>query len=284
MATSGSTDFTLTRDDIIKESLEIIDSLATGASVPSADTTSVSRTFNMFIKALQTDGAELWTRSVIQQTLSASSVVSQSGSNYTSVLSHTSAADNQPGIGANWTTYWEITTDTAGGAWALSTAYNFIGDFTLDGQYIGVDQVFIREETNGKTYDYPAKIEPFGAYLDLVDKISTSGGVPTSVFLDEGLSAISGYMYPIPTTSMVLHLMAIRTIEDLDSATDNPDFPVRWFETLSLGLAVRLAPKYGVWGDKLAQLSSMYENALSKAKKDGKESLALFMAPTYVTQ
>jgi len=281
MATSGSTDFTLTRDDIIKDALETIDALSTGATVPSADTTTANRTFNMFIKALQTDGTDLWTRSWIQKALTATSVVSNGGSNYKAVITHTSASATEPGVGANWTSSWEITTDTAGGAWATSTAYNFIGDFTLDGTYIRVDQVFIRDEVNGKTYDYPATLEPLGNYLDLVDKVSSSGGVPTSVFLDEQLSAITGYMYPVPTSNMVLHLLAIRTIEDFDSSTDNPDFPVRWFETLSLGLATRLAPKYGIWGDKLAQLSSMYENALSKAKKDGKESVTLFMEPTY---
>jgi len=284
MATSGSTDFTLTRDDIIKEALELLDSLATGATVPSADTTSADRTFNMYIKALQLEGVQLWTRTWTQKALTASSVVSNSGTNYKCLRSHTSAAADEPGTGANWTSYWEQTTDTAGGAWATSTAYNFRGDFDLDATYISVDQVFVREEVNGKIYDYPVRIEPLGNYLDLTNKITTNRGVPRAVYFDEQLSAITGYLYPVPEASMVVHLLATRTIEDFDNGTDNPDFPVRWFEALSLGLATRLAPKFGVWGTQLSQLSSMYEKALSKAQADSKEHTPLFAQGTYTAE
>jgi len=283
MATSGSTDFTLTRDDIIKESLELIDSLATGSTVPTAETTSVNRTFNMFIKALQLEGVLLWTRVWDQATLTASSVVSNSGTNYKCLQSHTSSAADEPGVGANWTTYWEITTETAGGAWVTSTSYNFIADFTLDATYISVNQAFIRDEVNGKVYDYPMVIEPLGQYLDLTDKVSTTSGVPRHLYFDEGLSQMTGYLFPVPEDSMVVHFLGTRTIEDFDSSTDNPDFPVRSFEMLSLGLAVRIAPKYGVWGEKLSQLNSMYEKALKKFKDDNKENLALFIEPTYPT-
>ena len=283
MATSGSTDFTLTRDDIITEAMETIDSVSTGATIPTADITSIARTFNIFVKALQLEGANLWTRTWTQKALSTSSVVSSGGSNYKCGKAHTSGATDEPGVGANWTTYWEITTDTAAGAWATSTSYTFIGEFTLDATYISVDQTFIREEINGTTYDYKVRTEPFGNYLDLTDKISTSSGIPTSVYYDEQLSAITGYLYPPPESSMVVHVLATRTIEDFDASTDNPDYPVRWFETLALGLAVRIAPKYGIWGEKLGQLTAIYEKALSKAKADDKEHVSLFVSPTYPT-
>jgi len=283
MATSGSTNFTLTRDDIITEALEIVDSLSTGETVPTADTTSVARTFNIFIKAIQLEGASLFTRTWTQKAVTASYVASNGGSNYKCSKSHTSGATDEPGVGANWTTYWQITLDTATGAWATSTAYNFIGDFTLDATYISIDQTFIRESINGKSYDYKVRNEPFGNYLDISDKASTSSGVPTVVYYDEGLSAITGYLYPPPETSMVIHVLATRTIEDFDVGGDAPDFPVRWFETLALGLAVRIAPKYGIWGEKLGQLSAMYEKSLKKAKADDKEHVSLFISPTYAS-
>lgn len=55
MATSGSTDFTLTRDEIITEALENIGVLASGESLESADITSAARTFNIVLKSLQAD-------------------------------------------------------------------------------------------------------------------------------------------------------------------------------------------------------------------------------------
>lgn len=281
MATSGSTDFTLTRDDIITEALEILDSVATSASVPSDDTTSANRTFNIFVKALQTDGVLLWKREWTQVQLTASTIVSNSGTNYVCRKSHTSSAADEPGTGANWTTYWETTTDTAGGAWALSTSYNFIADFTMDSKYISVDQVFLREEINGKTYDYNVDVRPFGDYLTITDKNTTSGSISHSVFFEESLSQLTGYLYPKPETNMVVHALAQSTIEDFDAGTDNPDFPVRWFEALVYGLVVRLAPKYGVIGDRLAQFSIIYEQALKKAQEDNKEHTPLHIRPTY---
>jgi hypothetical protein len=287
MATSGSTDFTLTRDDIITEALEYLDALSTGASVPTADTTSANRTFNMFVKALQLEGVNLWTRTWTQKDLGSPSVVTNGGTDYYCVRSHTSSASTEPGVGSNWTTYWETTNETSGGAWVTATAYNFIGDFTLDATYINVDQAVIREPVNGKNYDYPMTISPFGGYLDVANKVSTTRGVPRKMFLDRQLAAITGYLYPVPEEGMVVHMLAVRTIEDFEDGdpgmNDNPDFPVRWFEALSLGLAAKLAPKYGIWGEKLGQLTVLYEKALSKAKADDKEHVSLFVQPTYTT-
>ncbi len=53
------------------------------------------------------------------------SVVKHNGTKYTSILSHNSAALNEPGIGAEWSTYWSDD-GAAGGSeadWALSSVY-----------------------------------------------------------------------------------------------------------------------------------------------------------------
>ena len=283
MATSGSTDFTVTRDEIIIEALELVDALATGQTVPTTDTTSASRSFNMYIKALQLEGTNLWTRTRIEEVLTASTVVTGSDTNaYVCTRSHTSSTTTEPITGTNWSSYWEKTSATSGGAWADVTAYNYVGDFTLSSAYINIDSIFIREVSNGEHSDYDIDIKPLGDYFSLSDKYSNGRGVPLNLYVDEQLSGITGYLYPTPEAGMIAHMLVNRVIEDFDAGTDNPDFPVRWFEALSYGLAVRLAPKYGIWGDKLAQLSGMYEGKLTKARKDDKETTTLFMAPTYI--
>lgn len=68
MTTSGSTDFTLTRDQIISEALEQLGAIGIGETPSAADVTSCSRSLNMMIKAWETQGVHLWTNA--EQTVS----------------------------------------------------------------------------------------------------------------------------------------------------------------------------------------------------------------------
>lgn len=62
MATSSSTNFSVTRDDIIKGALRLCGALAVGET-PSADqVTEASEALNMLVKAWQADGMALWAR------------------------------------------------------------------------------------------------------------------------------------------------------------------------------------------------------------------------------
>lgn len=60
MATSGSIDFELTRDDLITEALELLGVLPEGASPTAAQLTSCARTLNAMLKAWQTRGTHLF--------------------------------------------------------------------------------------------------------------------------------------------------------------------------------------------------------------------------------
>ena len=60
MATSGSIDFSLTRDDIITEALEQLGVLGSGETANTDDVVSASRTLNMMTKAWQADGLTLF--------------------------------------------------------------------------------------------------------------------------------------------------------------------------------------------------------------------------------
>jgi hypothetical protein len=62
MATSSSTNFAVTRDDIIKGALRLCGALGLGET-PSADqVTEASESLNMLVKAWQADGMALWAR------------------------------------------------------------------------------------------------------------------------------------------------------------------------------------------------------------------------------
>ena len=60
------------------------------------------------------------------------SVVQNAGGLYSCRVGHTSVADNEPGVGANWHDYWDLLADTptSQDSWALSTDYT-TGDATF---------------------------------------------------------------------------------------------------------------------------------------------------------
>jgi hypothetical protein len=60
VATSGSTNFSLTRNDIITEALELIGVLAGGETASAADVVTADRSLNMMVKSWQAKGINLW--------------------------------------------------------------------------------------------------------------------------------------------------------------------------------------------------------------------------------
>lgn len=69
MATNTANDFTVNRDDIITESLQLCGVLADGESPTSAQLTSCSRTLNMLISAWQADGMQMYRKTTYSITL-----------------------------------------------------------------------------------------------------------------------------------------------------------------------------------------------------------------------
>jgi hypothetical protein len=64
MATSGSTNFALTRDDIITVALRRINELGTGETPSATRVTECAMALNMIMKEWQADGMQLWQREV----------------------------------------------------------------------------------------------------------------------------------------------------------------------------------------------------------------------------
>ena len=69
MATSGSTDFTLNRDEIISGALRVLGVLSTGETASPNEITDGSEALNLIIKELQADGIGLWLNLEVTVTL-----------------------------------------------------------------------------------------------------------------------------------------------------------------------------------------------------------------------
>lgn len=85
---------------------------------------------------------------------------------------------------------------------------------------------------------------------DLIPTKTTSTGPCTAFYYTPQLSTGVMYVWPVPTSTEVtnsdsLIITYMQSIEDMDSASDDFDFPVEWLEALTYNLAVRIAPAYG---------------------------------------
>lgn len=69
MTTSSSIDFSLTRDEIISDALELIGAIGIGETPTAADLTTCSRSLNMMVKAWEAQGIHLWTKTTLQVSL-----------------------------------------------------------------------------------------------------------------------------------------------------------------------------------------------------------------------
>lgn len=277
MATSGSTDWQLTRDEIISAALQKLGVIQAGDTPTAAQVTAASTALNLMVKSWQNKEVFLWTVEWVTKTLSASNqVTGTDGSVYTCIRSHTSAASNKPVTGANWSTVWRKTGST-GGVWTTGTSYASVGDFAVEGDTIGIEQAFLRSNNYS---DIPLEIINRPLFQKITDKSAT--GQPSYLFFDNRL-APQIFLWPIPNQMTdVLHVQRVRMLEDFDAAANTADFPVRWLRALIYGLAADLSDDYKRPIDEHDRLFAKAEALFEEAKGNDKmTSDSDFISPSF---
>ena len=274
MTTSGSYDYNITGQNIILETLELIGVAGTGFTVSSEDQKTVLRTFNLFVKWLQSKGVGLW------KNVEISLFPSYEGYSY----------DIGPTGDHCSTNAYKTEIATAASSGASSIVVDSDDNMT-DGDYIGIelDDGTLQWTTingspssntvtltaaltddvavNNHVYNYTSKtqrpteivevrrvnadgtenpIEIYSRqeYMSLSQK--TSKGAPISIYYDPLLT--NGKMWVWNACGDVQQYIKFTgriMIEDFDSATDDPDFPQEWTLALCYTLARLVAPKFG---------------------------------------
>jgi hypothetical protein len=271
MATSGSTDWQMTRNEIIDAALRRCGVLAQGENATASQLTEGIETLNRMVKSWQTFNIFLWTIEWKQKTFSApDEVTGTDGSVYTCILGHTSASATKPITGANWSSFWVKRGDT-GGVWTTATAYATPADFDTDSDIIDIQKAFIRDGEK----DYPVELVSKPKFMELSDKNDESR--PLVLFFDKQLTSHI-YLYPHPDdTTDVLHYQAVRRLEDFDNADDNADFPVQWIEALVSGLAYKLSLEYpSVTSQKRKDLYSDSKVEFNRAGHGNRETMSSY--------
>lgn len=276
MATSGSSDFNMTRNQIIIDALEHIGGISEGETPTAEANTSAARSLNLMMKAWQAEGVNLWTLDWVTQTISASSVVLGSdGVDYECVRNHTSSTDDKPITGADYSTFWYQLATVAGGAWVTATAYASLANFDLASTTLEIEEMFVRDSQA----DYTMRKFSRSEYFALVKKNPDEKGRPTAFYFD--LQEIpTVYLYPYPDLSTyVFHFAKVRKLQDFDSALNDADASAKFLEAIVYGLAARLATKYGRPESFIGTMTALAETSKARALLDDNERGDMQIAP-----
>lgn len=305
MATSGSQNFSQNRDAIINDAYQILGIYGIGRTISAEDTTVASNALNRMIKSWATKGLHLWakeegvlfiTPNEAEYTLGNAAgdahatkvsdlVLTQlNGAHAASATSITvddttgmAGSDNIGIVTTDKTIHW-TTISSVDSSTTLTIASGLDSAASDDGLvYTYTNKIYkplrildARRRTgidSGATsteFDLPLTEVSYQDYFELPQK--TINSIPNQFHYNPKLTSGKLYLFPRPSDGAErIHISYERVIEDMDSASDDFDFPSEWLEPLTWQLAVRLGPMFGRT-QKMEQIlpiaSAMLDNLL----------------------
>lgn len=137
--------------------------------------------------------------------------------------------------------------------------------------------------TTDSNVDIPMRLITKQEYAILGNK--TSLGTPSQVYYEPLRDTGVIRVFPTPdsttATSKTLYITYQKPYDDFTSGTDNPDFPQEWYDAIVYGLALRLAPEYGIPGESRVLLGKEAEAAKQLAMSFGTEEGSLYFQRDY---
>lgn len=228
MATSGTYNFLMSRDDIIKAALRLTTAYGAGDSIPDEDITDCAQAFNIMLKELPIDVTPLW----CVQEYTVPMVIGQS-------------------------------------SYDLSA-------LTGMRRPLKVLNVFLRSSTNN---DVTLELVSRYDYNKLGQKFTP--GRPNQCYYDPQLESASLVLYNVPQSNdITIHVTLQRQIQDVNLATDNPDFPQEAYNMLKWNLADNIALDYAAPRDVRAEIALKAERYKQNFFASDREQASVFFSPT----
>lgn len=313
MASSGSTDFTLNRDQIIRLAALDVRAISAGSTMSGAKAQDFNDVLNALVKHWQASGIHVWklaeatlfpqagqakygmgsgatdhvTKNYVETATSAAAV---SGATSISVESTAgiSDADNiavQLDSGAlQWTTVSGTPTATT---IALAAA---LTDNAAEGSIVyAYTTKIVRplKVAEARRYDpvgnrtTPIVVMARKDYYELPNRQDTGGEI-TQVFYDPGRDIGNLYLWKAPgAVGNLVQFTWWEPIEDFDNASDTPDFPQEWIRALRFNLALDMAGQYPVTPQRLAYLEKMAVQSLDEVSGFDREAESVFFQPNF---
>jgi hypothetical protein len=289
MSTSGSYNFSMNRDTIIKRAMHMANIVNLNQAARGDDQAFAVDIFQSMIKLWQAEGIQIWNRRQAtlfpayqdeQYTISntgdhcansyISSTISSDEASGQTVLSITSttgmtAADN---IGIEldsgtrqWTTIVSVDSSTQVTVTAALTGSAASGNTVItytnkiNDKPLRILDMRTVDLSNNRSTVSMEQVD-YAEYFNI--PIKSTDGRPINFYYDKLLDSGILYIFPRPDdVNVLLNFTYHESIEDVDSSTDSMDFPVEWTLPLIYGLAAELMVAYG----KFEQLPAIAERA-----------------------
>ena len=320
MATSGSSNFNLTRNQIVQEAFALIGEYGLGRTISAEDEARALNALNMMVKAWSAKGTYIWSTeegvllfadNVGQYTLSNDSTSARACLKSDFVISELTSAhsasdttievDSTTGMTAadivgvvldsdviHWTTIVSVDSSTqitltsglATVAANNNNVYTFTSRITKPLKITSARLISGIDSTTSTT-----KTERILAPLTRQEYYelanSTSNGTPTSYYYSPDLTTGQLNLWPRPDDpETYLEFTYMRHLEDFDSAADNADFPVEWLETITYQLALRLAVIFGK-ETKVTLLSTVANTMFEEMKEISNQGMKTLRLTPY---
>lgn len=318
MSTSGSYDFSTNRDQLLKDVLIDLGVVGQEDTPSAAINEHAARQLQMMLKAWQAKGLRLWknkqatlllqqgTRtynlgptgdhffldSELIETEVKVAITGAGGSNVAIDIDSSTGmvAGDYIGIelddgSMHFTTIQSVTDSdtirlTAGVPTGDTAAVdNNIYTYTTKAQRpLQIMDVRIRDDDN---FDRPVRIVSRQEYLQFSDKFTSSD--ITGVYYDPQLTnGVLSVYCPQQETVNTLKMVVQYPFEDMDSATNDFDFPVEWLMAIKYNLELALAPAYGVIGTPLKTIAALAESYLDDAMSwDREQNTSIYLQPEH---
>lgn len=310
MATSGSVDWTLSRNQIIRQAALEVNAISSGITMGAQMLSDFDVKLNAMVKALQASGIHVWTvregvlfpqvaqrqygiggsstdfvASTYTQTALGAAAASAATSLTVDSITGISNADNLGVVVDDGTLHW----DTVNGVPAGSTVTITTGlddSASEDAAVFAYTSNIVRplKIVSGRRYNLldgretPLDMMARMDYLNLPNK--TQSGTTTGYFYDAQLSTGQMYIWPVPTAvEDIIKFTWHRPIEDFDSAGDNPDLPQEWILALIFNLAETQLAQFPVsdrQGNRVVYLAQKYLDVVSGFDR---EEGSIYMQP-----
>ncbi len=277
MARSGSFNFALDRDTIVKRAMQLVNLININQTARGADQAYAIDIFQSMIKLWQAEGIQIWNRkqatlftayqdnqysishtedhcanTYVDTTISSAEALGQTILSITSSAGMT-ALDN---IGIQlddnsrqWTTIVSVNSATSititAALTAAAAAGNTIISYTskIADRPLRILDARSIDLANSKS-SVPIEMIGYDQYFNIPMK--TSDGRPNNFFYDKLLDAGILYLYPRPNNvNELVEFTYHESIEDVDSPTNSMDFPQEWTLPLIYGLGVELCVAKG---------------------------------------
>lgn len=313
MATSGSIDFSLTRNQIVLAALRKLGVVSRGTDPDPEDVSEGAEALESMVKAWDAQGIHLWKYEEVWL------FPNPGQADYTFPAGDTTTS------GANATVLFDETALAANAVATDTTIEVDDASEMSDGDYLLVvldDKTYHSTTINGApagnvvtmTDAMPDAASVDNAVISFTNKIARplrihdirrrvagqdtevlmiareeynqlpnkdDQGTPNQAFYNPNLT--NGQLKIWPTaesTDIRLQMTASLSLQDFDTSTNTPDFPQEWYECLMFNLAVRLAPEYTITGATLAEIKILADEMLDEAKNWDREDISIYFQPT----